>query len=75
LPPPPACRLRTAADLAELAACPLPPRFDTGDLAASLQVRRVMAQRIAYCFREMGTVRSVGKRGNALLYEFAAARN
>ena len=67
-------RLRTAADLAALAACPLPPRFHTGDLAASLQVRREMAQRIAYCFREMGAVRSVGKRGNALLYEFAKAR-
>jgi len=44
------------------------------EIAASLQVRRVMAQRIAYCFRQMGTVRAVGKRGNALLYEFAEAR-
>ena len=67
-------RLRTAADLAELVACPLPPRFHTGDLAESLQVRRFTAQRIAYCFRQMGTVRAVGKRGNALLYEFVEAR-
>ncbi len=67
-------RLRTAADLAELVACPLPRRFHTGDLAESLQVRRLLAQRIAYCFRQMGTVRPVGKRGNALLYEFVEAR-
>ena len=33
-----------------------------------------MAQRIAYCFRETGAVREVGKQGNARLYEFAAVR-
>jgi hypothetical protein len=64
-------RLQSAADLARLVACPLPRRFHTGDLAESLQIRRWIAQRITYCFRQMGVARQVGKQGNAWLYEFA----
>lgn len=45
-----------------------------GHLAALLRVDRWIAQRIAYCFRETGTVRQVGKQGNTRLYEFAEAR-
>lgn len=67
-------RFRTAADLAALVAGPLPRPFHTGHLSESLQVRRWIAQRIAYCFRHMGAVREVGKQGNTRLYEFAAAR-
>lgn len=63
-------RLATGGDLRRLADCPLPSPFDTSDLAAGLGVRRWIAQRIAYCYREMGVARTVGKRGNALLYEF-----
>lgn len=66
-------RLQTAADLGELIDCALPSPFDTGDLAKALGVRRHIAQRIAYCFRHMGTTREVGKRRNARLYEFVAA--
>ena len=64
-------RLQSAADLIRLVACPLPRQFHTGHLAESLQIRRWIAQRIAYCFRQMGAVRQVGKQGNALLYEFS----
>ena len=64
-------RFRTAADLARLVKRPMPQPFHTGHLAESLQVHRWMAQRIAYCFRETGAVREVGKQGNTRLYEFA----
>lgn len=64
--------LRTAADLRRLLPCGLVAPFHTGDLAAALGVRRWIAQRVAYCFRKMGTVVEVGKQGNARLYQFAA---
>jgi hypothetical protein len=67
-------RFRTAADLTRLLPCPVPHPFHTGHLAESLQVHRWQAQRIAYCFREMGAVRDIGKQGNTRLYEFAGIR-
>ena len=67
-------RFQTAADLARLVQGPLPQPFHSGHLADSLRVDRRVAQRIAYCFRETGTVRLVGKQGNIRLYEFAEAR-
>jgi hypothetical protein len=63
-------RLRTAADLGRLVACPLPAPFHTGDLAAALGVRRWIAQRIAYCLHRTGAVREVGKQGNTRLYQW-----
>lgn len=68
-------RLRTAADLRRLVpADRLPSPFHTGHLADVLEVDRWVAQRIAYCFRKMGTARNVGKEANALLYEFPRTR-
>ena len=67
-------RFQTAADLAWLVKSPMPQPFHTGHLAESLQVHRWMAQRIAYCFRQTGAVREVGKQGNTRLYEFAAVK-
>lgn len=63
-------RLKTAADLWRMIDCSLPPIFHTGHLAESLSVDRWIAQRIAYCLRKIGTVRQVGKQGNARLYQF-----
>jgi hypothetical protein len=63
-------RLRTTSDLRAIVRCPLPRPFHTGHLAEGLGVDRWIAQRIAYCFRETGTARAVGKQGNTLLYEF-----
>lgn len=60
---------RTAGDLWRLAPTGLPRPFHTGHLADGLGVERWIAQRMAYCFREMQAVRQVGKQGNALLYE------
>ncbi|QDU55483.1 hypothetical protein Pan181_16720 [Aeoliella mucimassa] len=62
-------RFRTAKDLWKLAPAGLPRPFHTGHLAEQLGVGRWVAQRMAYCFREMDIVRQVGKSGNALLYE------
>ncbi len=67
-------RLRTAADLGRLIRCDLPRPFHTGHLAESLSIKRWEAQRIAYCFRHVGTTREVGKKGNARLYEFQGRR-
>ncbi|MBN2579707.1 MAG: hypothetical protein JXB10_12020, partial [Pirellulales bacterium] len=67
-------RFRTAADLARLITCPLPPQFHTGQLAEALRTPRWFAQQIAYCLRETGALREVGKERNARLYEFAPAR-
>jgi hypothetical protein len=51
----------------------LPRPFHTGDLAQGMQVTRWLAQRAAYCLREMGAAEQVGKQGNALLYELKKA--
>jgi hypothetical protein len=65
---------QAARDLLRL----IPPGFDgpfhTGDLSDRLGIRRSAAQRITYCLRHCGAVRTVGKIGNALLYEASAAR-
>jgi hypothetical protein len=63
---------KTAADLARLINGPLPQPFHTGHLAEVLQVPRWIAQRIAYCLRQVNAVREIGKQGNTRLYEFAA---
>jgi len=66
-------RFRTAADLRRLLPRRLPRPFHTGQLAERMDIDRWVAQRIVYCLRNMGTIRAVGKQGNAHLYEFAAA--
>ncbi len=42
--------------------------FTTSDLASALGKPRRLAQRMAYCLREMGVITQVGKQGNAILY-------
>lgn len=61
-------RFRTLADLRNVLPRQLPKTFHTGDLAECLEIKRWVAQRIAYCLRETGAIKSVGKQGNALLY-------
>ncbi|MEQ8787694.1 MAG: hypothetical protein RIC55_15430 [Pirellulaceae bacterium] len=62
-------RLETAGDLLTMLPSGLPRQFDTGELAEGLGVDRWIAQRVAYCLRKTGAAVSVGKRGNAHLYE------
>jgi hypothetical protein len=64
-------RFRTCGDLAELIPGPLPRPFHTGQMAELLEVERWVAQRIVYCFRQMGAIRQVGKQGSARLYEWS----
>jgi hypothetical protein len=61
---------RTADDLLKLVPGELPLPFHTGQLAEAMGVARWMAQRVAYCLRETGAARQVGKRANTRLYEF-----
>jgi hypothetical protein len=65
-------RFRTASDLLGLIPAELAQPFHTGQLAAALEVRRWIAQRIAYCLRQTGAATVCGKVGNALIYERAA---
>jgi len=46
--------------------------FSTRDLADSIEQPHWLAQKMAYCLRNMGLVRVVGKNGNALLYAHQA---
>lgn len=64
----PSIRLRQARDLVRLLGVRLPGEFHTATLAELCQVRRHVAQRIAYCLREMKAVEHVGKQGNTLVY-------
>lgn len=59
---------RTPGDLMRLLPDDLSDPFDTGQLAAAMDVERWFAQKIAYCLRHMKALEVVGKRGNALLY-------
>ena len=68
-------RLRTPTDLLALVNCLLPSPFHSGDLAKELDIDRGFARQIAYCFRNMGAARQVGKQGNTLLYELVTARD
>jgi hypothetical protein len=43
--------------------------FTTGELAAAIGRPQSMAQKVAYTLRHLGSLRVVGKRGNAFLYE------
>lgn len=66
-------RFRTAADLVALVPGSLPSPFDTGHLAAAMNVPRWIAQRIAYCFREIGAAEGIGKSGNTRQYRFVTS--
>jgi hypothetical protein len=61
--------ISTAADLELLLPGPLPRIFDTKELATHYHLPRHVAQRIAYCLREMRAVVQTGKRRNSLVYE------
>jgi hypothetical protein len=58
----------TPADLTVLLPPDLAEPFTTADLAAAASRRRRLAQKMAYCLREMGVIAPVGKQGNAFLY-------
>jgi len=61
-------RFSTPADLGKLLPQDLEEPFTTADLAAAIARPRRLAQRMAYCLREMGEIEAVDKQGNAILY-------
>lgn len=60
--------LSTAADYAALLPTGLPAVFDTQELAQALRLPRSLAQKMAYCLREMTVLEVVGRRDRAVLY-------
>ena len=46
----------------------LPIPFTVGELAKELNLRPSLAQKMAYCLRQMGVTKFTGKRGRAFLY-------
>jgi hypothetical protein len=47
----------------------LPETFTTADIAAGMAVPLWLAQKTAYCLREMGAIALVGKQGRSSLYK------
>ncbi|MFM7160356.1 MAG: hypothetical protein ACKO3P_08290 [Planctomycetaceae bacterium] len=66
--------IRTPADLGAFLPAGRPREFTTADLAQLGEIPRWLGQRIAYCLRETGAARQVGKRGNAGLYSLTSRR-
>jgi len=60
-------RFETPADLGVLLPPALAAQFTTADLAGAIGKPRRLAQRMAYCLRELDIIAPQGKRGNALL--------
>lgn len=61
-------RLATLGDLLSMLSPQLPTPFTTADIAHTSEIPRWLAQKMAYCLRKTEAARTVGKRGNALLY-------
>jgi hypothetical protein len=49
--------------------------FSTQDLADGIKQPRWLAQKMAYCLRNMGVIDVVGKNGNSLLYSASNMAN
>jgi len=60
--------LSTPADVADLIPPGLPSVFTTSHLAKASDRPLWLAQKMAYCLRQMGVIKSVGKCGNSLVY-------
>ena len=58
----------TPADIGTLIPAAIPDPFTTLDLAQAIARPRWLAQKMAYCLREMGTIMPVGKRDRGILY-------
>ncbi|MBG0771652.1 MAG: hypothetical protein H0S82_08080 [Anaerolineaceae bacterium] len=58
----------TTLDIVEVLPKSLSDTFTTADLAEMMGISRSLAQKTAYCLREMGALEPFGKRGRAVLY-------
>lgn len=59
-------------DLADLIPADLDGPFTTADLAQAIHRPRWLAQKMAYCLRELGAIERIGQQGNAHVYTRAA---
>jgi hypothetical protein len=62
----------TPSDLAVLIPASLEDPFNTAELATAAAIPRWLAQKMAYCLREMGAIMAVSRRRNAYQYIRAA---
>jgi len=60
------------ADMRALVPAALAEPFTTGELAEAIGQPMWLAQKMAYCLREMGAITAVGKRGRGILYARSA---
>lgn len=66
--------LKTVNDLWTAVNPNVPDVFTTADLAKGGGMPRWLAQKAAYCFREMGHIEACGKQGNAIEYRLKKRR-
>lgn len=59
-------------DMCTLVPDSVPRPFTTADLSEATGMPRWLSQKAAYCLRAMGSIRPVGKSGNAICYDRAA---
>ena len=64
-------RFERSGDLLELLPDQLPAEFTTADLAGLLCVPRRLAQRMAYCLRELDLIEATSRRQRSVLYRRA----
>jgi hypothetical protein len=60
--------LKSRQDYIDLLPPTLPQPYTTLQLSSALDIRRKLAQKMAFCLRSMGIIEIVGKKGNAFLY-------
>lgn len=67
--------IRTAADLWKQLHISLAGEFTTAELAKAGDMPRWLAQKAAWCFRQMEFLEATGKRGNAIVYRRTKKRH
>lgn len=67
--------LNTAADLWDCLDAEVPETFTTADLAIAADMPRWLAQKAAYCFREMDYIMACGRQGNSIEYQLCESMN
>lgn len=66
--------LRSAKDLSSLLPVALTSPFTTADLARHAGIPRWLAQKMAYCLRQAGSISVAGKQKHSMLYSIAHRR-
>lgn len=64
---------RKPSDFLSLIPLGMPEPFSTEDLAQGIDQPRWLAQKMAYCLRNMGAIDIAGKKGNSILYSISSS--